>query len=80
MDTGREEVRTWIQAQMASGEISAEPELHMGSKDGGGAAEWEGEKMKKTSGGKKAEATMEVDQEDAFFGDDDDDEEGSDDS
>ncbi|KAJ7935379.1 hypothetical protein B0H13DRAFT_1590760 [Mycena leptocephala] len=36
VDPGREEVRTWIRSQMESGELSAEPEMHLDSRGGGG--------------------------------------------
>ncbi|KAJ7672114.1 hypothetical protein B0H17DRAFT_1084491 [Mycena rosella] len=78
-DAGREEVRAWVRAQMASGELSAEPELHLDARGGGGAVDWGGENKKKKKGGTEPEMEMEVDAEDAFFGDDDEDE-GSDDS
>ncbi|KAJ6534028.1 hypothetical protein DFH09DRAFT_1043627 [Mycena vulgaris] len=70
-DAGREEVRAWVRAQMAGGELSAEPELHLDSRGGGGAVDWGGEKKKtkKKAGGTEPE--MDVEPEDAFFGDDD---------
>ncbi|KAJ7750118.1 hypothetical protein DFH07DRAFT_828242 [Mycena maculata] len=75
-DAGRDEVRTWIRAQMDSGELSAEPELHLDSRGGGGAPDWDGEKKKKTKkkSGAAADAIEEDhDMEDAFFGDEDED-------
>lgn len=79
-DAGREEVRTWIRSQMESGELSAEPELHLDSRGSGGTADWGGEKKKKKS---KSDGTakpeVEADPEDDFF-EDDDEVEGSDDS
>ncbi|KAJ7496600.1 hypothetical protein FB451DRAFT_1335114 [Mycena latifolia] len=81
-NAGREEVRAWVRAQMASGDLSAEPELHLDSRGGGGAVDWsgDGEKKKKKQKG-ATEPEMDVDPEDAFFGEDDEEEgEGSDDS
>ncbi|KAJ7188993.1 hypothetical protein C8R46DRAFT_878339 [Mycena filopes] len=75
LDTGREEVRVWIQSQMDAGEISAEPELHLDSR-GGGGGDWGGDetKKKKKGGGEETQPAEEDEPEDAFFGDDDEDE------
>ncbi|KAJ7799964.1 hypothetical protein B0H14DRAFT_3092706 [Mycena olivaceomarginata] len=79
-DAGREEVRTWIRSQMESGELSAEPELHLDSRGSGGTADWGGEKKKKKSKSDgMAKPEVEADPEDDFF-EDDDEVEGSDDS
>ena len=67
VDAGREEVRAWIRTQMDSGELRAEPELHLDSK--GITAEWGEEQRtpKKIAG--LASSAMDVDH-DAFFGED----------
>ncbi|KAF8161756.1 hypothetical protein K438DRAFT_1859390 [Mycena galopus ATCC 62051] len=78
VDAGREEVRTWVRAQMESGEMSTEPELHLDGRGGGGTtADWGGEKEKKSKKKKSdAPAEPEVDSEpdDEFFEDDDEEE------
>ncbi|KAJ7133725.1 hypothetical protein C8R43DRAFT_1022880 [Mycena crocata] len=80
VDSVREEVRNWIRSQMDSGDLSAEPELHLDSRGDGGGADWAGTETKQKSKKKKlnaatVDAEMDVDPEDAFFGDDDDEEE-----
>lgn len=78
IDPGREEVRSWIRSQMESGELSAEPELHLDSRGAGGAVDWGGEKKKTKKKGSTQDATAtleEADPGDAFFGDDDDEDE-----
>ncbi|KAJ7099344.1 hypothetical protein B0H15DRAFT_543577 [Mycena belliarum] len=72
-DAGRDEVRAWVTTQMASGEVSAEPELHLDARGGGGAADWGVEEKRKRKDKGEPEPEMDVDPEDAFFGDDDDD-------
>ncbi|KAJ7478608.1 hypothetical protein B0H11DRAFT_1279280 [Mycena galericulata] len=79
-DAGRDEVRTWIRSRMDNGELSAEPELHLDSRGGGGTVDWGGEKKKRS--GATTDSVLEAqydDPEDAFFGDEDE-EESSDDS
>ncbi|KAJ7647886.1 hypothetical protein FB45DRAFT_894681 [Roridomyces roridus] len=84
-DAGRDEVRAWVVSQMESGDLSAEPELHMDEpKDGSGAGavSWGDRQQQKQKKKKKnqneephdVEEPGEPEQEDAFFGDDDDDE------
>lgn len=60
---------------MESGELSAEPEMHLDSRGSGGAVDWEKQKQKKKKGKSDGTAQPEVDAElnDAFFGDDDED-------
>ncbi|KAJ6593196.1 hypothetical protein B0H19DRAFT_1089353 [Mycena capillaripes] len=70
VDPGREEVRSWIRSQMESGELSAEPELHLDSRGSGGAVDWGGEKKKSAQDVTVKPGDAESD--DAFFGDDDD--------
>nr|GAT58382.1 predicted protein [Mycena chlorophos] len=70
LDAGREEVRKWVREQMASGDLPAEPELHLDSR--GGGAEWEAVSQPKKK--KQEAAAMELDEDeeqDEFFDDDD---------
>ncbi|KAJ6497418.1 hypothetical protein C8R45DRAFT_1129174 [Mycena sanguinolenta] len=69
-DAGREEVRTWVQAQMEKGELSAEPELHLDARGNGGAADWASEDKKPK---KQSDPEVDVDSDDEFFEDDDED-------
>ncbi|KAF7294046.1 hypothetical protein MKEN_01451000 [Mycena kentingensis (nom. inval.)] len=72
VDEGREEVRTWVRAQMKAGVLSAEPELHIDSR--GGGVGWEDEddasRPKPRRKGKQQELAV-VEADDDFFDNDD---------
>ncbi|GLB37915.1 putative rRNA-processing protein Efg1 [Lyophyllum shimeji] len=65
-----EELRSWIRARMAAGEIPLEAELHLGQDKNASGGVWTGSSSKRTvlSGSKEAPSSEEP--EDAFFGDD----------
>ncbi|KAJ7252432.1 hypothetical protein B0H12DRAFT_1118245 [Mycena haematopus] len=75
VDAGREVVRAWVRSQMESGELSAEPELHLDARGSDRAVDWGGEKRPKKNSTAQPEMDADVDSDgDEFFENDDEDE------
>lgn len=86
-DEGRQEVRIWIREKMANGELSSEPEMQLGPKEGGkpgkargakGKLEWDAGNTERANRVSRAadlgqKSQRQEDDEDEFFGEDDED-------